>query len=365
MAYVPELLAWALIAAVVIFTAAPLSRIPHGAVRSLAFPRLQVLGVAVALALALPFVLGGAALWVGLILLVLVIGLQGASIARFTPLWHRQSAAADPELQADRQRQVTLLAANVKMSNRAYHRLIELVQAEDPDLLMAVETDRPWIEALAELRPGFTHHVEVPHANGYGMILYSRFPLEEPQVRELLIEKIPSIRTAVRLPSGAVFRLYVVHPEPPVPYQNSHGRDAEIGVVGIEAKKDELPAIVAGDLNDVAWSFTTRRFQRLSGLLDPRVGRGFYNTFDARYPFLRWPLDHLFHDPDFRLVDMRRLAPIGSDHFPMLFKLAYAGAPGGDRPETCDAEEKKEIEDMARDEAKSDREAIGSHWEDD
>jgi endonuclease/exonuclease/phosphatase (EEP) superfamily protein YafD len=91
--------------------------------------------------------------------------------------------------------------------------------------------------------------------------------------------------------------------------------------VGKEAKGCKLPVIVAGDLNDVAWSYTTELFMKVSGLLDPRRGRGFYNTFNVHYWFLRWPLDHIFCSRHFQLSNLKRLPSIGSDHFPILVEL--------------------------------------------
>ena len=74
-------------------------------------------------------------------------------------------------------------------------------------------------------------------------------------------------------------------------------------------------------------------FQRISGLLDPRIGRKFINTFHASYPFLRWALDHVFHSNHFTLVSMARMPNIGSDHFPVLTTLQYEPEVMDEQPE--------------------------------
>ena len=214
--------------------------------------------------------------------------------------------------------------------------------------------------------------MERPLDTGYGLILYSRLPLSRTEVEDRVVEGVPSVRTVVTLRTGDHIRLWAVHPEPPVPEEATTGRDSELASAGLSAKDDPLPCIVTGDLNDVAWSSTTRQFQRLSGMADPRVGRGFYNTFDARFPFMRWPLDHLFHDAEFRLVSMSRGDKTGSDHFPMIFTLALAHGVEVNLPdedveeiEEADPEEEAEAREMIEEEKKSDREAIGSDWEKD
>ncbi|HEX2251587.1 MAG TPA: endonuclease/exonuclease/phosphatase family protein, partial [Gemmatimonadales bacterium] len=147
----------------------------------------------------------------------------------------------------------------------------------------------------------------------------------------LVQDDVPSVFTGLQLAGDRVV-LCGLHPRPPEPLrdQDSTPRDAELVVVGRwVAQQNGAPMIVAGDLNDVAWSTTTQLFLRLSGLLDPRMGRGFYNTYNARNPLARWPLDHLFHSNHFRLVELRRCADIGSDHYPVLIELSYEpDAPG-------------------------------------
>jgi endonuclease/exonuclease/phosphatase (EEP) superfamily protein YafD len=100
-------------------------------------------------------------------------------------------------------------------------------------------------------------------------------------------------------------------------------RDAELLMVGRIISQHDRPTIICGDLNDVAWSRTTKLFQKISGLLDPRIGRGLYNSFHAHYPLIRFPLDHVFHSNHFRLVELKRLPNVDSDHFPIYVSLSY------------------------------------------
>lgn len=93
----------------------------------------------------------------------------------------------------------------------------------------------------------------------------------------------------------------------------------------------------------------------MSGALDPRRGRGMFNSFHASHPLLRWPLDHIFHDNSFTLVELRRLPNIGSDHFPVYAELQYEPKAEAlqDAPE-ADQDDREEAEEMieeAREEA--------------
>ncbi len=240
------------------------------------------------------------------------------------------------------ERTIRLLICNVYQYNRQAPRLLSLLERHQPDLVLLAETDAWWATQTAVLKTEYLHFVEVPLENTYGMLLYSRFELLNPAVNYLVDPEIPSIHARVKLPSGDPVQLFCLHPTPPVPQENprSTERDKEILLVGKLAKASPIPVIVAGDLNDVAWSYSTDLFQKTSGLLDPRRGRGFFNTFHAWYPWLRFPLDHIFCSNDFKLTQLRRLPAVGSDHFPMLVGLVYDPQAPADQPEpTANAEE--------------------------
>jgi endonuclease/exonuclease/phosphatase (EEP) superfamily protein YafD len=220
---------------------------------------------------------------------------------------------------------ISMISSNVFQDNTNTKGCMKVLKKYSPDLILLLETDALWDEGTKELAKDYPYNVLVPIDNTYGMLLYSKLKLIDPVVRYLVDKEIPSIKTRVELRSGKTIQIYCVHPTPPVPGENMYSteRDKELLLVAKEVKENNVPTIVVGDLNDVAWSYTTNLFTKISGLLDPRKGRGFFNTFHAKYPFLRFPLDHVFCSTDFKLVQLRRLENFSSDHFPILIALQY------------------------------------------
>lgn len=213
------------------------------------------------------------------------------------------------------------ISANVLMSNDDYQGCLEMIDNHKPDVLFLVEVDSKWKSGIDDrLSKEFPYKVLRPMDNTYGMMLYSKLKLVDSSVQFLVEEDVPSIHAKIELSDGEVMQFYGLHPKPPAPGENMHStpRDAELVLVGRLTQKNELPIVVAGDMNDVAWSHTTRLFMRISGLLDPRMGRGFFNTFHAGRPLMRWPLDHFFFSHHFRIAKLERLANFHSDHYPIL-----------------------------------------------
>ena len=317
-----ELVIYLLATAMILITALPLWRTSRWWVRLCDFPRYQVAAVAIILLVLMPLTLGR--LTAPELSLFIALGL--AALWQISWIWHYLPGAPlevpSSGAGSSEAGRIALLTTNVLQDCRDSGVLLQIIDDADPDLILAVETDEWWCARLSEaLRTRYPYGLTYPLSNGYGMALFSRLELMQPTIRFLVDDAIPSVKTGVRLKSGAVIDLYGLHPQPPAPLQDSTERDIELVRVGVEIKSSGRPSVVLGDLNDVAWSPTTEEFARAGDLRDPRRGRGFFNTYPAHLPGLRYPLDYVFHTKHFSVSRMRVLPRTGSDHLPLTATL--------------------------------------------
>ncbi|MGC3872916.1 endonuclease/exonuclease/phosphatase family protein [Halomonas sp. GXIMD04776] len=333
-------------ATLLIATLLPFLPLHHWTVRSLDFPRLQLACLAIAVGIVQGLWGDAEWRWLSVTACGLVALIQGGYILPWTPLWPTQVKRIG---QDSERRNVTLLVSNVLTPNRNAQGLLRQIHEHQPDVVLTLESDAWWgVQLEHSLHQEWPYSVKIPLDNLYGMHMFSRIPLEDTEVKWLIQSDIPSIHTWLPMPCGTRIRLHAVHPRPPAPSESdvSLWRDGELLLVGKGIKQSaHQPTLVAGDLNDVAWSGTTRRFCRVSHMLDPRRGRGMFSTFHAKYPFLRWPLDHIFISDHFLLVDMKRLDGFGSDHFPILATLSYQPAQADENePPVADEDDRRDAQ---------------------
>lgn len=274
--------------------------------------------------------------WIVITLLIISLLYLSYIIFPFTPF----SKPMVDKVTASKEPTLNLLVANVYQDNTSYSKLLKVIKNRNPEIIFLVETNNRWLENIKSLRKDYPYHIEIPQENTYGMLFYSKLKIKNHKINYLIDNEIPSVYLEIEF-NNQIVKVFGLHPTPPVPPENKHStdRDAEILMVGKTVKECEGPCLVIGDLNDVAWSYSTKLFLKISGLLDPRRGRGFYNTFNAKYMIMRWPLDHYFISSHFRLVDMAVEEHIDSDHFPISISLMISHKDESDQLQATASEE--------------------------
>ena len=300
----------------VVATALPASGSTRWWVRMWDFPRAQLAGLLAAALVAVAATQGWSA-WPLVAALGLGLGWQLWRILPYTPV-----AGPEMQLAPPGSGTVTLLAANVLMENRAHDRVRALVAEVDPDVLLLMETDRTWIEALEPVLAGYPTVVRTPRDDCYGMVFATRLAAASARTVRLSRDETPALLAELADPEGRPFRFIGLHPQPPVPGQDTDERDAQILYAARFARATAMPLVVMGDFNDVAWSRNSHRFKRVGGYLDPRVGRGLFASFDARRWWFRCPIDQIFVTGEVAVESFRLGPKIGSDHFPLIARIS-------------------------------------------
>lgn len=310
---------WIIALVVLLTTALPFTNSVTWWVRMWEFPRVHIACVALAVMIGcLPFAVSYKLPMLAIMGVVLVY--QAAQIFPYTAL---AKTEVDLVTAPASVRPVSMLSVNVLMENERYDDLRVILDREDPDVLLLMETDQAWADALDSRLDRYTtvkSHIADDH---YGMIFATRL---DPVSVEFLwpdADDTPALKAVLRAPDGTAFNFIGLHPRPPVPGNTTAVRDKQIKNAALMTSSSDRPTVCMGDFNDVAWSWTTKRFKRYGDFVEPRVGRGMYASFHAEHPLIRLPIDQIFVTEDVNLVSFNRLEGFGSDHFPMAVTVYF------------------------------------------
>jgi endonuclease/exonuclease/phosphatase (EEP) superfamily protein YafD len=214
---------------------------------------------------------------------------------------------------------IKLLSANVLFENHSSARLLEIVRAESPDVVLLLEYTPEWAQMVGELRTAYPHHVEIPTRRAYGLALFSRYELDA--ATPFTLDEKAAIEARVRTPSGPLDVIGVHLFSPTSPWRGSM-RNRQLDDLAAHVAQVEGPLAVIGDFNITPYSPFFQDWLARTGLTDARRGRAVSPSWPTQLPLVAIPIDHCAVSHEVTIIAHRGLGAIGSDHYPILAELA-------------------------------------------
>lgn len=246
-----------------------------------------------------------------LLVLLLSIFLQGISL--LGPYFESPRSFA-----ASARNTTKVVSANVLKSNTDYQATLDFILRENPDVFGLVELTEGFVAPLKTLEPKYPYHISLPAPDGFGIGLWSKVPLIDPQI-ETLPGGIPFVQAEVEL-SESVVSIFLVHAMPPLTPEMFAERNQSLRQIA-SLLEDREHALVMGDFNLTPWSRYFTRFVNDADLVSTRtMWNGLQMSWEGWGFHL--PIDHFFVSPSVRVVSFTIGEDIRSDHLPIVAEIA-------------------------------------------
>ena len=249
--------------------------------------------------------------WVWCLALMPFMALNSIPLA---PYWPRP-AGDDPF----HREPLTLMSANLNAENTDYAAFMELLEEQPPDIVLLIELDAAWSEAIRPLHAIYPYRIEIPRADRYGIGLFSKRSFADQH--SLQLQTTTAIDVQVPL-SGRLVRVLGVHLRSPTSAEFSAERDRQLSQLSELARREAGPLLVLGDFNISPYSPIFATTLGASGLEDTGRERGWSFSWPTFLPILGVPIDLFLTSEHFVTLDHRRGPDFGSDHYPMTAAVA-------------------------------------------
>ena len=208
---------------------------------------------------------------------------------------------------------IKVLSANTNFKNSDLQALKELINSEQPDIVVLLELSHGQARQLADLKDYPFQQIN-PDDSPFGIGLLSKLPFSSVTVdfnwRGSSL-KIPTIKIVAEW-NAQLINVVAFHPMPPIAPEFHLARNKKIQEIVEKSKQSGLPTIIAGDFNATPWSsaFAPIEYMRATGL---------QSTWPTRYFGLS--VDHVLVSDHWQVKQSRVGPDIGSDHLPVVAEV--------------------------------------------
>ncbi|MHB2265875.1 endonuclease/exonuclease/phosphatase family protein [Aliihoeflea sp. PC F10.4] len=215
-----------------------------------------------------------------------------------------------------------LFHLNLRYDSERPDLVLSAIGEQRPDVVTLTEVSENWRGWLRVLEGTYPYQIVCPPPSRIGGVaILSRRPLVSDPA-EACGDRGSYARVDIDF-AGRQASVAALHLGWPWPF----GQDRHLPFVEEAVSTLDDTALLAGDFNAVPWSRTVRRVAEAGGL---DILRGIGATYlDRRLPssWLQWiglPIDHVLVKGGVEVRSAKTLAPVGSDHLPILVEFSLA-----------------------------------------
>jgi len=218
---------------------------------------------------------------------------------------------------------IRIAAVNLDMSNTQYSKVRTFIQEHNADILLLTELTPAWVKQLDMLKTKYPHSYHVPKNGGFGIAMFSRFPMLNTQtvVLDNLLNPAPAIFSEIEV-NGKKINVHGVHLFAPMTNRYFHARNRQLEKLAGLINDTESPLIVFGDMNITSWSSFYKKFIKKTSLQESTTGQGFQPTWPSYFFPFYIQLDHILLSKDFVVVSSSSKNNVGSDHYPLVAEIS-------------------------------------------
>ncbi len=262
----------------------------------------------------------GIYLWARQYRLSIIMGLCTAINGSYVVPWYFSVETTLYGAEKTDNRKIKLFHLNLLSSNEQYSKFLELIEKEQPDIIIVQEVSYAWNTQLEKLTSSYPNYKLIPRHDNFGIGILSKINLMTIQERDWGNAGLPGLLASFEI-DGSEIRLATLHPLPPVNRIYYEQRNKSLKSVLDELNGFTVPTLLVGDLNISMWSPDYKILHRDNKLFSARKGFGINPTWPADLGSLGIPIDHVLVSKQFVVDDFYTGPNIGSDHLPVIAML--------------------------------------------
>lgn len=161
--------------------------------------------------------------------------------------------------------EIKVATLNVNVDNTDPEAVLAWITKEDPDIVMLIEANRQWRSLADQVLATLPFNRIADNSGRHGMILLSRFPLENATTTRAGPYSLPTLSVSVETPIGELM-VIGVHPNAPTSANDYQARNLYLAQISAMAQTTGKPTLMMGDFAAVPWSSGFETIRNLPNL---------------------------------------------------------------------------------------------------